>query len=174
MSKAKPRRPLLIELDATPGSSIGKFAPHEAAKFLSRIRVLCGSDGRPLPGMDLVEDKAVLEAAYHDPLGVTVAFNLNILNSVNRIPGSDVDVRQWRHVARYDRRESRIEMHLEAVREISVPLPDGPRTFRAGERIHTENSYKADSAGLAALMTAAGREPRCWFDGRRRFAVALG
>jgi len=65
-------------------------------------------------------------------------------------------------------------MHLEAVREISVPLPDGPRTFRAGERIHTENSYKADSAGLAALMTAAGREPRCWFDGRRRFAVALG
>ena len=62
MSKAKPRRPLLIELDATPGSSIGKFAPHEAAKFLSRIRVLCGSDGRPLPGMDLVEDKAMLEA----------------------------------------------------------------------------------------------------------------
>ncbi len=107
MSKAKPRRPLLIELDATPGSSIGKFAPHEATEFLSRIRVLCGSDGRLLLGMDLVKDKAVLEAAYDDPLGVTAAFNLNILNSVNRILGSDFDVRQWRHVARYD--EARVE-----------------------------------------------------------------
>jgi len=78
MSDAKPRRPLLRVLDATPGSSIGKFAPHEVAKFLSRIRVLCGSDGRPLPGMDLVEDKAMLEAAYDDTLGVTADFNLNI------------------------------------------------------------------------------------------------
>ncbi len=124
--------------------------------------------------MDLVKDKAMLEAAYDDALGVTAAFNLNILNNVNRILGSDFDVRGWRHAARYDERGLRIEMYLEARREVSVRLPDGPRAFRAGERIHTENSYKAVSAGLVALLTAsAGREPRCWFDCQRRFAVAL-
>jgi len=124
--------------------------------------------------MDLVKDKAMLEAAYDDALGVTSAFSLNILNSVNRILGSDFDVRDWRHVARYDEPESRIEIYLEARTESSVRLPDGPRAFHAGERIHTENSYKAVSAGLVALMTAAGLEPGCWFDGQRRFAVAPG
>jgi dimethylhistidine N-methyltransferase len=158
-----------------PGSSIGNFAPQEAAEFVSRIRVLCGSDGRLLLGMDLVKEKAVLEAAYDDAMGVTAAFNLNILNSVNRVLGSDFDVRDWRHVARYDERESRIEMYVEAKRKIPVRLPDGPRAFRAGERIHTENSYKATGAGLVALMaTGAGGEPTCWFDRQRRFAVTLG
>ena len=115
-----------------------------------------------------------MREAAADTLGIPAAFNLNILNSVNRILGSDFDVREWRHVARYDEHESRIEMYLEAKKEISVRLPEGPRAFRVGERIHTENSYKAVSAGLAALMTAAGLEPKCWFDRQRRFAVALG
>jgi dimethylhistidine N-methyltransferase len=155
-----------------PGSSIGNFSPEEAAAFISRIRALCGRDGRILLGVDLVKDRSVLEAAYDDSLGVTAAFNLNILNSVNRVLGSDFDVRDWQHVAAYNERESRIEMHVEARRPLRVRLgSDGSRAFAAGERIHTENSYKADGAALAALWGQATE--RRWTDRQRRFLVAL-
>lgn len=157
-----------------PGSSIGNFAPEEAARFIGRIREHCGADGRLLLGVDLTKEKAVVEAAYDDALGVTAAFNLNVLNNVNRILGSDFDVRDWRHVAFFDERASRMEMHLEARKEISVCLPGGRRAFRAGERIHTENSYKLTRPLPGAwtnLWTAA--DHRCLCDRQQRFAVAL-
>jgi dimethylhistidine N-methyltransferase len=156
-----------------PGSSIGNFPPEEAKEFISRIQVLCGDDGKLLVGVDLVKAKAKLEPAYDDALGVTAAFNLNVLNNVNRLLDSDFDVRDWRHVAFFNEHESRIEMHLEAKKEISVLLPDGPRVFRAGERIHTENSYKAPEAALSHAAGPYGRIRRCWFDSEKRFAVAL-
>jgi len=157
-----------------PGSSIGNFAPQEAARFIGRIRDLAGPGGWLLLGVDLAKEPAVLEAAYDDALGVTAAFNLNILNNVNRILGSDFDVRDWAHVALFNAYESRIEMHLEARKELSVRLPGGPRPFLAGQRIHTENSYKATDAGMSALAPARDRrQPFCWYDRQRRFAVAL-
>lgn len=139
-----------------PGSSIGNFAPQEAVRFLARIRDLCGPAGKLLLGVDLVKDRAVLEAAYDDALGVTASFNLNVLNVANRIAGSDFDVRDWRHVAFFNERESRIEMHLEARRNVSVRLPSGPRAFGAGERIHTENSYKFSAVALNGIVQEAG------------------
>lgn len=139
-----------------PGSSIGNFAPPEAVQFLARIRGLCGADGRLLLGVDLVKGRAALEAAYDDALGVTAAFNLNVLNVANRIAGSDFDVRDWRHVALFSERQSRIEMYLEAKRAVSVRLPSGPRAFGAGERIHTENSYKFSAQALNGIIQEAG------------------
>jgi len=155
-----------------PGSSIGNFMPAAAAGFLGRLRELGGGGGRVLLGVDLVKERAALEAAYDDPLGVTAAFNLNVLNNVNRIAGSDFDVRDWRHVAFFNERESRIEMHLEAKKEISVSLPDGPRAFRAGERMLTENSYKLAPAAVAMLAGKASIQ-RTWLDAGKRFAVSL-
>jgi dimethylhistidine N-methyltransferase len=157
-----------------PGSSIGNFAPEEAARFIDRIREHCGADGRLLLGVDLVKEKTALEAAYDDALGITAAFNLNVLNNVNRILGSDFVVRDWRHVALFNGRESRIEMHLEAKKEISVCLPGGRRVFRTGERIHTENSYKL-TRPLPSAWTQAwtAEEARCLVDRQQRFAVAL-
>jgi dimethylhistidine N-methyltransferase len=155
-----------------PGSSIGNFSPGEAVRFLGNVRAECGARGALLLGVDIVKDKATLDAAYDDALGVTAAFNLNILNQVNRLLGSDFDVRDWRHVAFFDARASRIEMHLEARRAVTVRLPDGARSFAAGARIHTENSHKYDEASLRRLLESAGfASPRIWLDERRAFAV---
>jgi dimethylhistidine N-methyltransferase len=153
-----------------PGSSIGNFAPEEAREFVYRIQVLCGEDGRLLLGVDLLKEWSTLETAYNDPLGVTAAFNRNILNHVNRIAGSDFDVRDWTHVARFNAAESRVEMHLEAATQVSVRLPDGPRTFRAGETIHTENSYKLSATSPLAMLGQAGT---VWRDSHNYFATAL-
>lgn len=155
-----------------PGSSIGNFSPAAATRFLASVRASCGAAGALLMGVDVVKDKGTLDAAYDDSLGVTAAFNLNILNQANRLLGSDFDVRDWRHVAYFDTRASRIEMHLEARRAVTVRLPDGVRSFAAGTRIHTENSYKHDEASLRRLLDAAGfAPPRFWFDERRAFTV---
>jgi len=153
-----------------PGSSIGNFSPDEAREFLSRIQVLSGSDGKLILGVDLVKDRPVLEGAYDDALGVTAAFNRNILNNVNRILGSDFDVRQWNHVARFNAHQSRVELFLEAERKISASLPDGPRVFHAGERIHTENSYKAPRYAPLTMFAQSGIS---WFDSANRFAVTV-
>jgi dimethylhistidine N-methyltransferase len=137
-----------------PGSSIGNFAPDEAVAFLSQVRSHCGNDGMLLLGVDLVKDKAVLEAAYDDALGVTAAFNLNVLNHVNALIGTNFDVRDWRHVAFFNEIESRIEMHLEARMDVEVQILNQIRRFRSGERIHTENSYKATYRGYGATERA--------------------
>src|SRR5882672_6300167 len=157
-----------------PGSSLGNFTPEEAQQFLRNVRAAGGNDCSILMGVDLVKDKSALDAAYDDRLGVTAAFNLNILNQVNRLIGSSFDVRDWRHVAFFNAERSRIEMHLEAKRDVTVRLPDGQRTFAAGLRIHTENSYKYTEASLLQLLEAAGfARPTFWFDDRRAFAVLL-
>ena len=154
-----------------PGSSIGNFTPEEAVAFLSRVRARAEGGGL-LIGVDLVKPKAVLEAAYDDPLGVTAAFNLNLLRNLNRAIGSDFDPAAWRHVALFDESISRIEMHLEARRDLVVRWPGAERAFRAGERIHTENSYKYTPHAFDALLRAAGfGEPVFWTDERGWFAV---
>ncbi len=160
-----------------PGSSIGNFPPDAARGFLARIARACSATspgGALLIGVDLVKDKAVLDAAYDDALGVTAAFNLNVLNHVNRLLPADFDVADWRHVAFFDAAASRIEMHLEARREVSVQLAGQPRRFAAGERIHTEDSWKWTPAGFAALLEEAGLpRQRLWQDAEGGFALFL-
>ncbi len=154
-----------------PGSSIGNFTPDEALAFLRRVRAAC-EGGTLLIGVDLVKDKGLLDAAYDDPLGVTAAFNLNLLRHVNALIGSDFDPRRWRHVAFYDEAASRIEMHLEAREAHTVRWPGGERGFAAGERMHTENSCKYRPGDFEALLHDAGfRGLRRWTDARGWFAV---
>src|SRR5699024_3022830 len=94
-----------------PGSSIGNFTPTHAFRFLAGLRRQARGGGL-LIGVDLVKPVDVLLPAYDDALGVTAAFNLNVLLHLNRLGGTDFDPRQWRHVAAFDREESRVEMHL--------------------------------------------------------------
>jgi L-histidine Nalpha-methyltransferase len=154
-----------------PGSSIGNFAPDAAMAFLRRAHE--GSPGSNLLiGVDLVKDKPLLDAAYDDALGVTSAFNLNALPHVNRLLGSDFDTRDWRHLAFFDEAQSRIEMHLEARRAVTVSWPGGERRFAAGERIHTEDSCKYTVEGFDALLRRAGfGTTSCWTDAQGWFAV---
>lgn len=155
-----------------PGSSIGNFTPEHAQAFLARLRSQCGPDGAILIGIDLVKDKTTLDAAYDDALGVTAAFNLNVLRHVNQLIGADFDVRQWRHHGFYHAERGRIEMHLEARRAQDVRWRGGARRFEAGERIHTENSYKYQQADAIGLLERAGFEAtRVWTDPQRWFAV---
>jgi dimethylhistidine N-methyltransferase len=155
-----------------PGSSIGNFGPDEAVRLLSRLRSLCGSDGGLLIGVDLLKPAEVLEPAYDDALGVTAAFNLNVLDVVNRLLGADFSRGDWRHVAFLNPAQGRIEMHVEAVRPTRVRWPGGGRDFAVGERIHTENSYKYTRDGFAALLARAGLAVEsCWTDPREWFAV---
>ena len=155
-----------------PGSSLGNFTPPEARAFLTRLRRSCGPDGALLIGIDLAKDKAILDAAYDDALGVTAAFNLNVLRHVNRLLGSDFDIRQWRHVGFYNEGAGRVEMHLEAKCPQRVRWPGGGRDFAAGERIHTENSYKYRQADAIDLLEQSGFEAtRVWTDPCCPFAV---
>ena len=156
-----------------PGSSIGNFAPAQALELLRQARAL-SAGGALLIGVDLVKDEQTLVDAYDDPLGVTAAFNLNLLRHLNRLVGSDFALRQWRHVAVFDAARSRIEMHLEARQALTVRWPEGERQFGAGERIHTESSYKWRSADFQALLRDAGfARVQSWSDNQSRFAVML-
>jgi dimethylhistidine N-methyltransferase len=155
-----------------PGSSIGNFAPEQARAFLRRARAECDDDGGLLIGIDLVKDSATLDAAYDDALGVTAAFNLNMLRHVNHLAGADFDVRQWRHSGAYNGAEQRIEMHLEAREEVSVRWHGGERAFARGERIHTENSYKYRQSDAVGLLEQGGfQATRVWTDAAGWFAV---
>jgi dimethylhistidine N-methyltransferase len=157
-----------------PGSSIGNFTPQQALAFLCGIRAQCAGayGGGLLIGVDLVKPAALLQAAYDDALGVTAAFNLNLLNNLNALIGSDFAVGDWRHVALYNARASRIEMHLEAKRGVEVRWPGGMRSFRQGERIHTENSYKYTLPDFKGLLEQAGfGHVQAWTDANDWFAL---
>ena len=157
-----------------PGSSIGNFSPDEALIFLGSVRTACGTQRGSglLIGVDLVKGTAELEAAYDDALGVTAAFNRNLLLHINRLCATDFFLPDWRHVGLFNTTESRIEMHLEATRPVTVCWPGGQRKFALGERIHTENSYKWTLDGFSELLHHAGFEARRhWTDPAQRFAV---
>ena len=154
-----------------PGSSIGNFTPEAALPFLHSVRQACGAGGL-LIGVDLLKPASMLEPAYDDALGVTAAFNLNVLLHLNRLIGSDFALRQWKHVALFNPAASRIEMHLEAREALCVRWNGGAREFSAGERIHTENSYKYTPAAFTSLLRDARfANVQAWFDPQRWFGV---
>jgi dimethylhistidine N-methyltransferase len=157
-----------------PGSSIGNFTPEQALGFLQSLHRACGPvvQSGLLIGVDLLKDPAELEAAYDDALGVTAAFDLNLLLHINRLVGSDFAVRDWRHLSRFNAAQSRVEMHLQARHAVAVQWPGGQRQFAAGETIHTENACKWTVAGFEALLQSAGfASTRAWTDPAQRFAV---
>ena len=158
-----------------PGSSIGNFNPDEALALLRQIHALCASGGPGgglLIGVDRVKAAAVLEPAYDDTLGVTAAFNRNLLLHVNRLLSADFAPAQWQHVALFNAVQSRIEMHLQATSAQTVRWPGGERTFAAGERVHTENSYKWEPEAFTALLREAGFGPaQHWSDAQGWFSV---
>jgi len=141
-----------------PGSSIGNFTPDESVAFLRRIQALTAPREASglLIGVDAKKSKAILDPAYDDALGVTAAFNRNALLHLNRRFGFDFALDGYVHRAFYNEAEGRIEMHLEAMSEQRVRIDGRVRTFRRGERIHTENSYKYDAPGFERLLRAAG------------------
>jgi L-histidine Nalpha-methyltransferase len=155
-----------------PGSSIGNFEPDAALSFLRDARAAT-EGGALLIGVDLLKPRELLEPAYDDPLGVTAAFNRNLLLHLNRLLGSDFQLSQWQHVGVFNESASRIEMHLQARQSSDVQLGDGQvRRFAAGERIHTESSYKWRLGDFEALLLAAGFvRPRAFTDERGWFAV---
>jgi dimethylhistidine N-methyltransferase len=157
-----------------PGSSIGNFSPAEACTFLRGLRTQTDTEGGLLIGVDLEKALDVLVPAYDDALGVTAAFNLNLLRNVNRLLGTDFDPLQWAHRALYDTDEHRIEMRVRARCNLTVSWPGGARRFAEGDEIHTENSYKYTPARFEALLAESGFEVRrAWFDEREWFGVYL-
>ena len=154
-----------------PGSSIGNFDPAAALRFLREAQRLAGG-GALLIGADQLKPAALLEAAYDDELGVTAAFNLNLLRHLNRTLGSDFRVSDWRHRALFNPALSRVEMHLEARHALTVRWPGGERAFAAGERIHTENAYKWAPGDFEALLRDAGwHHVQRWTDAQGWFGV---
>ena len=152
-----------------PGSTIGNLTPDEAHAFLSMSR---GVAGRMLVGVDLKKDPALLHAAYNDDAGVTAQFNLNLLARINRDLGAGFDLRHWRHYAFYNPAAGRIEMHLVALDAERVKIAGHRFAFRAGETIHTENSYKYSLDEFRALAARAGfSSPKAWTDRRGLFAL---
>ena len=156
-----------------PGSSLGNFQPAQALPFLRTMADPAQGRARGLLlGIDLVKDTATLEAAYDDALGVTAAFNKNVLRHLNALLAADFEVRQWGHVALYNADLSRIEMHLEALTDLTVQWAGHSRRFQAGERIHTESSCKYTVDSMTDLLTRAGfGQVRCWTDPQQWFAV---
>ncbi len=157
-----------------PGSTIGNFEPADARDFLAQLRIAAGDNGHLLIGVDLRKDPAILNAAYNDAAGVTADFNRNVLNHVNRVAGSDFDPDRFRHLAFFNEEKSRVEMHLESLSDQPVILAGESIFLHAGERIHTENSYKYSLDGFVELATDAGFESRqCWCDPLEWFSVHL-
>ncbi len=154
-----------------PGSSIGNFHPAEAEQFLRGL-IRDGAAQALVIGVDMVKDTAALELAYDDPLGVTAAFNRNMLLHLNKRLEADFDIRDWGHRAAFNAAEGRIEMHLVAQRDLQVCWPGGTRSFAKGAWIHTENSYKYSVESFGGLLARAGYGVAGVFqDSQKGFAV---
>jgi dimethylhistidine N-methyltransferase len=157
-----------------PGSSIGNFDPPAAVDFLAAVAELVGPGGFLLIGVDLRKEKALLDAAYDDAQGLTAAFNLNLLERINRELGADFDLDAWSHRAGYDEHAGRIEMHLVSKRDQRVTVAGEVLEFSSGETIHTENSYKYGIDEFQGLARRAGMGPvGVWTDDQGLFSVHL-
>lgn len=139
-----------------PGSTIGNLDPDEAVAFLKAARSLLGEDALFILGVDLVKAPEVLIAAYDDARGVTAAFNRNLLVRANRELGAGFDVDAFAHRAVWNPDVSRMEMHLEAGRDMQVAIGGQRIAFHRGETIHTENSRKFTEASVREMAEAAG------------------
>lgn len=155
-----------------PGSTIGNLEPHDAATFLRHAGTLLGRSSLLVIGVDLVKDADILNAAYNDRAGVTEAFNLNLLDRMNRDLAADFRRENFEHHAFYNREKRRIEMHLASLTRQKVRVAGQVIDFRAGETIHTENSYKYTPGSFSALARGSGWNPLAiWSDKDDLFSV---
>ena len=155
---------------------MGNFEPAEAGALLRNIRKSLRPGDALLLGVDLIKHEGLLHAAYNDSQGVTAEFNLNILARINRELGADFDLSQFRHVAEWNPQASRMEIYVESRCEQSVWISDiGLQVqFRAGERIHTENSYKFTREMVNGILAEGGFEAeRLWTDPKSWFGVYM-
>jgi L-histidine N-alpha-methyltransferase len=158
------------------GSSIGNFEPLQAIRVLRRIRQTMRSGDALLLGADFAKSSKILVPAYDDAQGVTAAFNKNLLARLNRELDADFDVDAFRHVALWNRRSSRMEIYLESAADQSVFVPaiDLDVKFKAGERLHTENSYKYTEAMIESILRESGFTlEHTWCDRKKWFGVHL-
>ena len=155
-----------------PGSTLGNFEPQEAQTFLRSARDILGHGAQMIIGVDLEKDERTLYDAYNDAAGVTAAFNLNVLERINRELGGNFDLSGFMHRSIYNRDRHRIEMHLISRKAQSVRVLGRHFSFRPGESIHTENSYKYSIERFAALAKSSGWQVReTWTDPARMFSV---
>jgi dimethylhistidine N-methyltransferase len=157
-----------------PGSTIGNFRPEEAVDFLAGCRSVIGRNGAMLIGVDLKKDPALLDAAYNDSAGVTAAFNLNLLERMNRELDADFDLDRFAHLAFYNEAAGRIEIYIESLADQIVTVAGRAIRFSAGERIHTEDSCKYTIGEFQRLAAHAGFRPvRHWTDDDALFSLHL-
>lgn len=164
----------LPKLGFFPGSTIGNLIARSAVDLLRRMRFTLGVGSMLLIGMDRVKDEETLVRAYDDASGVTARFNKNLLVRINRELKGTIAVDQFVHVARWNESYARIEMHLQALRDIAFSVDGEAFSMAAGETIHTENSHKYGARDARLLLRAGGWSPVAeWTDGDNRFAVIL-
>ena len=157
-----------------PGSTLGNAAPASAVDLLRAFAATLGDDAWLVIGLDLRKDRHVLEAAYDDKAGVTAAFNMNLLARINRELGGTVDASAFRHRARWNGDAGRVEMHLEAQRDLAFEVLGQRFTMTQGETIHTENSYKWTFDEARLLARAGGWTPVAgWIDPAGLFGLHL-
>ncbi len=162
------------KLGVFPGSTIGNLVPRTAVDLLRAMKDTLGLGSWLLIGMDRVKDEAVLVRAYDDEAGVTAAFNLNLLHRINRELDGTIPIDAFRHRAIWNDRMSRIEMHLEAVRDLAFTVAGKPFRFARGASIHTENSHKYGLRDARLLLRAAGwGVVEEWTDDAGQFALVL-
>ena len=157
-----------------PGSTIGNMVPRTGTDLLRAMRESLGEGAMLLIGMDRIKDVEVLISAYDDPAGVTAAFNLNLLERINRELDGDLPIDAFRHRAIWNEMESRIEMHLEALRDLVFVVAGERFAMVAGETIHTENSHKYGPQSGRMLLRTGGWTPIAeWTDAGENFAIIL-
>lgn len=157
-----------------PGSTIGNMVPASAVDLLRTMRQTLGEGSQLLIGMDLIKDRAMLQAAYDDAAGITAQFNLNLLARINRELDGDIPLGAFCHVALWNDDLARIEMHLEAKDNLTFSVSGQPFAMRAGETIHTENSHKFSRRSGNAILLAGGWTPvESWLDDEKRFSLVL-
>ncbi len=167
-----PRKAAARRVAYYPGSTLGNFVPEDAKRFLRRIGDVCGPQGGLLLGVDLKKDPLMLHRAYNDALGITAAFNVNILTRLNREFGANFAVDRFRHYAFFNPVFARVEMHLVSLAPQQVRVAGVDIKFDRGESIWTEASYKYNQTEFAALVGAAGwHVEQTWTDDRNLFSV---
>jgi L-histidine Nalpha-methyltransferase len=155
-----------------PGSTLGNLGPSDAAALLRRMREHVGRGGKAIIGVDLRKDVETLIAAYDDKRGVTAEFNLNLLLRINRELEGDFALEAFAHEARWNERESAIEMHLVSLKPQTVSVGGSSFAFAQGETIHTETCRKFDVDGFARAARRSGwRVDKLWSDPAQLFAV---
>ncbi len=164
----------LPKLGFFPGSTIGNLVPPSAVDLLRSMRETLGEGSHLLIGMDRLKDEATLVRAYDDAAGVTAAFNLNLIDRINRELDGDMPREAFEHDARWNDALGRIEMHLRASRDVQFSVAGQRFSMAGGETIHTENSHKYEPRGAAMLLIAGGWTPlESWTDADERFSVVL-